>query len=232
MNWKHILSITLLAPVLALGFGPSVQGGEVRLPGTGGFTPKVKSFKELRDSRVTLQKYDFSCGSAAIATLLTFTYNDPVSEEDVFVSMFEKGNKDTIRKVGFSLLDMQAYLNRRGYKASGYQLNVEQLRQLAIPAIVMISPNGYNHFVVLRGWDGTSVMIADSNRGLKRMAISDFEKYWNGVAFLLEDQVQLAQARYNDREDLKIIPAAPIGEARDRAGLSSLINRFRSPSEF
>jgi predicted double-glycine peptidase len=232
MSWKNILSIALLAPVLALGFTPVAESGEVTLPG-GGFTPRVKSFKELRDSRVTLQKYDFSCGSAAIATLLTFTYNKPVSEEDVFVSMFEKGNKEIIRKVGFSLLDMQNYLERQGHKASGYQLSMDQLRQLAVPAIVMISPNGYSHFVVLRGWEGNSLMIADSNRGLKRMSASEFEKVWNGVAFLMEDQVKLAQARYNDTEDSKIIPAAPVGEARDRTSLGvGLIHRFRAPGEF
>jgi len=50
---------------------------------------QVWSLRELKVRSVVLQKYDFSCGSAAIATLLTYHYGNPISEEVAFRAMFD-----------------------------------------------------------------------------------------------------------------------------------------------
>jgi len=88
--------------LLVILFASPLQAGQVSILGS--FSPHVKSFKELRESRVTKQQYDFSCGSAALATLLTYTYGEPISETAVFEAMFKVGDQANIRKVGFSLL--------------------------------------------------------------------------------------------------------------------------------
>jgi predicted double-glycine peptidase len=52
--------------------------------GGGAITMNVESFQEKKYKATLAQQYDFSCGSAALATLLTYNYNIPVSEQDVF----------------------------------------------------------------------------------------------------------------------------------------------------
>ncbi len=41
------------------------------------------SLKEIREAGVIIQKWDTSCGAAAMATVFTYTFNDPVSEREV-----------------------------------------------------------------------------------------------------------------------------------------------------
>src|SRR5215470_19450925 len=73
-------------------------------------TVAVKSYVARKFETVVKQRYDFSCGSAALATLLTFHYGRAVSEEQVFDAMWSVGDKANIRAKGFSLLDMKLYL--------------------------------------------------------------------------------------------------------------------------
>jgi len=49
-----------------------------------------KSWIEIKDKDVIKQKYDFSCGAASIATVLTYFYKDMLSEEDIIKFMFGK----------------------------------------------------------------------------------------------------------------------------------------------
>jgi predicted double-glycine peptidase len=95
--------VLLLASLAAL---PAVQAGKVDPPVEAGgtYSVPVTSMKELRFRGTTRQQYDFSCGSAALATLLTSHYGFPVSEEDVFKEMYARGDKDKIRREGFSPL--------------------------------------------------------------------------------------------------------------------------------
>jgi hypothetical protein len=97
----------------------------------------VKSMKDLRFQATLRQQYDFSCGSAALATLLTHHYATPTSEQDAFKSMFLSGDQQKIRREGFSLLDMQRFLKSRGFTANGFQLPLDKLIEAKLPAIVL-----------------------------------------------------------------------------------------------
>src|SRR3546814_10978015 len=96
---------------------------------------------------VIRQRYDFSCGSAALATLLTYNYGAPTSEAMPFRAMWEKGARETIGKVGFSMLDMKTYLASRGFRAGGYRSTVDHLNQVHLSTTVIKDPNGFSHFV-------------------------------------------------------------------------------------
>src|SRR6266446_1671415 len=77
----------------------------------------MRSLKDLRDGNVVKQGYDYSCGAAALATLLTYGMGDPATEKDLAVAMLEtlsKGEESLRRKEGFSLLDMQRVSQMRG----------------------------------------------------------------------------------------------------------------------
>lgn len=205
-----------------IGGWHEVRAGEI-MPASESFRVKVKSIKELREERVIHQSYDFSCGSAAVATLLSHSYDAPTDEQSVFKAMYEVGDQDHIRKVGFSLLDIKKYLASKGYQADGYKLSLKQLMALNVPSLTLISPGGYNHFVVIRGFDNGAFIVADSQLGLRRIQVDDFESIWNKIVFVLHDDVAKASSHFNDEADLKALPRSPIskGRAYDNRGLSS-----------
>ena len=60
----------------------------VRLPHSGAYSLRVTSLKEARFKTTIPQQYDFSCGSAALATLLTHHYARPVGEQEVLREMY------------------------------------------------------------------------------------------------------------------------------------------------
>ena len=90
---------------------------DVRVAQDGAYVMRVTSLREARFATTMRQKYDFSCGSAALATLLTYHYGQPVSEQEVFAKMYAAGDRAKIGKQGFSLLDMKHYLTARGFQA-------------------------------------------------------------------------------------------------------------------
>ncbi|MBA2352846.1 MAG: hypothetical protein H0V78_13985, partial [Burkholderiales bacterium] len=76
------------------------------------FSVKVTSLKEARYQSTIRQQYDYSCGSAALATLLTHHYGDPVTERMVFDSMYDNGIKEKIRREGFRYSTSSIILRR------------------------------------------------------------------------------------------------------------------------
>jgi predicted double-glycine peptidase len=47
----------------------------------------VRFLQEIRQEGVIIQKWDTSCGEAALATVLTYSLNEPVSEREVASGM-------------------------------------------------------------------------------------------------------------------------------------------------
>jgi uncharacterized protein len=212
MSHRRALIRMVLAACLMLSFSRAAGAGEITLTDTA-FNVPVKSMKELRELRTVHQDYDFSCGSASVATLLTFSYDIPTSEHDVFDTMYAVGDQEHIKQYGFSLLDMQKYLASRGLHTVGYKMSLEKLRRLHIPAIVLINPNGYNHFVVVRGWRNNAAIVADPRLGLRRMPAEDFQAVCNGIVFLIKDYHDVAERHYNDPEDFKLIPRSSVHDS-------------------
>ena len=95
-----------LAGVMAGMLSTAGHAGTVLVPGPAGDVPvSVTSFQNQRFSAVFQQEYDFSCGSAALASLLSFHYGDEVSEQEVFQGMWTLADQDKVRQQGFSMLD-------------------------------------------------------------------------------------------------------------------------------
>ncbi len=143
----------------------------------------VKSLLEMRHENVVLQKWDLSCGAAALATLLNYQHGDRVSEKEVAKGLI---NRDIYLKnpllvqirQGFSLLDLKRYVDSRGYHGVGYgKLNLEELIKRA-PMIVPLNLHGYNHFVVFRGIRGNRVSLADPAWGNRTMTVDRFVDAW------------------------------------------------------
>ena len=143
----------------------------------------VKSLLEMRHERVVMQKFDLSCGAAALATLLNYQYSDPASEREVakeLVRREEYLQNPALVKIrrGFSLLDLKRYVDQRGYEGIGYgKLTLEDLIERA-PVMVPIETHGYNHFVIFRGLWGGRVLLADPAWGNRTMPVDAFEQMW------------------------------------------------------
>jgi uncharacterized protein len=183
-HFRFLCALTLLAIC-----SPPAQAGDVVLstPSTGNYALKLASFSDLKFSTVIRQRYDYSCGSAALATLLHYHYRLPVDEATVFKAMFDVGDKASIEKVGFSLLDMKKYLASIGYQADGYRLGLDELGKVGIPAIALIQIGTYKHFVVIKGVASDHVLVGDSALGLRVFSADDFRRVWNGIAFIVHD---------------------------------------------
>lgn len=155
---------------------------------------RVKSLKALRDAYVVRQRYDFSCGAAALATLLRYGFGDPATEENILKQLFSlltEQEKIISRKEGFSLLDLQRVALARNYKAEGFRIHPNDLHKISGPVLVFIEPRGYKHFAVLRGISGDRVYLADPARGNIRMPLYAFVETWRqadgrGIIFVVE----------------------------------------------
>jgi predicted double-glycine peptidase len=190
--------------------------------GGGAVSMKLESFHEKKYKTTLAQQYDFSCGSAALATLLTYNYNIPVSEQDVFRDMFENGDKQVIAESGFSLLDIKNYLTRRGLESNGYRAPLSKLAGVRLPAIVLINTRGYNHFVVLEGIHDGWVLLSDPANGMRSEPIGAFEDQWTGVFFLILTDAERAQQGFNSDQKWAAAPPPPWELTRYTIDLATL----------
>jgi uncharacterized protein len=224
MKWSPSLCCIFLSFLPLLVSALPAQAGYVLVPGTSGsaFSVKVTSMKEARFRSTIRQQYDFSCGSAALATLLSYHYEDLVSESDVFKAMFDAGNQEKIRREGFSLLDMKKYLESNGYKAAGYRVSLDRLAEIGVPAIVLINIKGYKHFVVVKGVSQKDVLVGDPAMGARTIPRADFESMWNGLIFVLLNKKNVAQNHFNSDQEWHVKVKAPLGGALSTSDLATV----------
>ncbi|MGE5502833.1 MAG: C39 family peptidase [Actinomycetota bacterium] len=218
--------------LLALQAMPAAAGDTPLVTAAGTFTVPVISLREARFHTVVRQQYDFSCGSAALATLLTYHYNRPTSEEDAFRAMFAAGDQAAIRKYGFSLYDMQKYLTTLGLSSDGFKVTLDRLVEVGVPAITLISTKGYNHFVVVKGVKDGDVLVGDPALGLKTIPRAEFESMWRGVMFVVRDEIATGRQNFNLDHEWAVRRKAPFGTALNRDGLATFTSTMPGFREF
>ncbi|NMM19429.1 MAG: C39 family peptidase [Rhodoferax sp.] len=210
----------------------TVQADTMDLSGIGGrYAVKVTSLKEARFKATTRQQYDFSCGSAALATLLTYHYGYPVTEQSVFEEMFVRGDQEKIRREGFSLLDIKTYLNAHQFQADGFAFPLTKLLESGLPAIVLIAENGYHHFVVIKGMIDGRILIGDPSNGTRAVSRESFESTWvNKLLFVIHNKQELA--KFNDAADWQVAPRAPLTAGISHESLGGLTLGKFGPGDF
>lgn len=189
---------------------------EVAINGGPRICKRVVSLKEARFKNVVSQSFDFSCGAAALATLLKYQFGKEVTEKDVMKGMLTHGDQMLIKKRGFSFLDMKAYAQSLGYQANGYKLKIEQLRQVKIPTIVLINVRGYTHFVVLKGVIGERVYTADPAWGNRVTDLEEFLGTWNNVIFAAAGPKEGMPVGLATAESRAIMPKGQILRIKDK----------------
>ncbi|WP_026278973.1 C39 family peptidase [Thioalkalivibrio sp. ARh3] len=213
MTIRHCLLAPVVATALVLAPALSAWGSGAQFPGViGSMNVPVESLKDLRFRSIVQQQYDFSCGSAALATLLTYHYDRPTTEVETFDSMFRRGDQELIREQGFSMLDMKHYLEaEQGLPADGFRIGLDDLENLGVPAIAMIETRGYRHFVVIKGMEDGQVLVGDPALGVNSYSRNEFQRVWiNDILFIVREDVDLARHRFNASETWAAVTRAPI----------------------
>jgi hypothetical protein len=177
--------------------------GDVALP--------IRSVEDQRFASVIRQAFDFSCGSAALATLLRFHYGDAQTEETVFRGMWERGDRAQIRRLGFSLLDMKRFLAARGLSGDGFEVTLDQVAEARVPGIALVNIENYRHFVVVKGVANGRVLVGDPSLGLRSVPREDFQRSWNGVYFVIDPASARSRGRFNAAEQWAAYSGAPLG---------------------
>lgn len=219
-----------LAAALAAMCPATPAAAQVRTHGEGGgsYTISVTSWRDIPFRTVVRQQYDYSCGSAAVATMLRFHYGVAVNESEVFQSMYQRGDQARIRSVGFSMLDMRSYLEGRGFRADGLRLSLDRLATLDVPAIALITHDNYRHFVVVKGISADRVLVGDPTFGLQTYTRAEFEEIWNGVVLAIRQTPEGWPApAYNRAEEWRPWSRAPLNMAQQPISATDLTLSFR-----
>ena len=127
-----------------------------------------------RDAEVVRQQRDYSCGLAALATLLRFD-GVHLDENELLEQLLEGRPGRRVDDGGVSLADLAWLAAQQGFPARGYYLDSAALRNLRQPVIVALEVNGRAHFSVLRSVSDDGVAhLADPSWGNHRVAAWEF----------------------------------------------------------
>jgi predicted double-glycine peptidase len=206
------------AALLLTGAAPAM---DLSLIGGARYSVPVASLRAVRFRTTVHQQYDFSCGSAALATLLSQHYGWPISEQRAFEQMYLRGDRSKIRREGFSLLDIKRFLEANGFRADGFQLPLKTLAEAGVPAIVLVSDKGYKHFVVIKGLQHGRVLLGDPAGGTRAVPQAAFEAMWDSkLLFVIHDW--RGPVRFNAATDWRAAPLAPLQNGVNRDGLDTV----------
>jgi predicted double-glycine peptidase len=183
----------------------------------------LKSRAEFTDAHIVKQQFDYSCGSAALATLLNYYLGEKLTEKQIIGGLVEYGDKKQIERLrAFSLLDMKRFVEKLGYHGTGYKADIADLKTLGKPCIVPMEIFGYQHFCVFRGIVQDHVFLADPYMGNISFPMEQFRKMWqHNVAFVVTDGESVNSALMLKEEDLRFI---------NLDATRSALDNFRPPS--
>ena len=169
----------------------------------------VTPLSETTHACMMRQNYDYSCGSAALGTILNSYLGENFTEKQIIQGLMEYGDKEQIKKLrAFSLWDMQKFVDVLGYKAGGYNAELSDLKNPELwPCIVPIELFGYRHFVVLKAIHKGHVFVADPWRGNGSYTVEQFMGMWyNSILFRVYPKYGRASSCLSLKEkDLRFI---------------------------
>lgn len=113
---------------------------------------------------VIKQSHDYSCGAAALSTLITGTIeNSHASEMDIINAITATKAK---KEEGYTLTELAEASKKLGFYAEWRKVEASELVKIKQPVILLIGINSeFPHFVVLKGVENGQAFLADSIRG-------------------------------------------------------------------
>ena len=222
--------------VMVLAFslvaGPAGAEGLWLATATGTFDVPVRSMQELKFTETIRQGFDFSCGSAALATLLTYHYDREMNEFEIFKRMWDNGDQEKIKNDGFSMLDMKRLLEVEGLQADGFSIEPTKIGEVGVAGIVLLAELDSPHFVVVIGERDEELLISDPARGIWNLSVEELGELWNGVFFVIRGQATVARANFNDTDTWQRRRWSPVGDERLLGMIAPEPLDLPLPSEF
>jgi len=165
---------------------------------------------------IVRQAYDYSCGSAALTTLLNGYVGTSLTEQQTMSGLLQYGEyQRIIERRSFSLLDMKRFVTAIGLDSGGYRGEFSDLVKLGQPAIVPISYAGFKHFVVYKAYKDGRVYVADPALGNISFDESRFKQIWdNNTLFVIS-------VPESQRKDLLALKDADMRHVED-----ATVNRY------
>jgi predicted double-glycine peptidase len=134
--------------------------------------------RERRFRNLVRQHTDYSCGAAALATILKHAYHLNTDEATVIEGMMGVADPELVRQRGFSLLDIKRYVESLGMRGRGYRVDEERLKSLRVPGLVLMDVRGFRHFVVLKQVRDDVAEIGDPILGNRAIPLDEFVRAW------------------------------------------------------
>ena len=182
-TWSWVLAIGAAGVFAASAQGqtsPSAWGPPIR-DARRTFQSPARHWKGIRERNIVMQQTDYSCGAAALATIVRFYWGDDVDEpfflRAILATLTRQELQDRIEN-GLSMTDLRKVAVMRGYAASLGKQELAKMAELRVPVIVRIKSDGHEHFVVYRGMAEDRVFLADPIRGNIRLPIEEFARQW------------------------------------------------------
>jgi predicted double-glycine peptidase len=202
-----ILRVVLAVVIVGLGL-PMMPAGAQDMAEVQGTKP-IRTLKELRDEGVIRQRWDMSCGAAALSTILTYDFNDKTPEAAIVVWILHRVDPVRVRaRGGSSLLELKRFAQARGYSAEGFSgMSLDDLATEKSWVITPIHFKTFDHFVVVKGIVGDRVVLADPGFGNVTMKTSRFVKIWkNGIVFVIHPPDPRMLAPKNISAASRVVP--------------------------
>ncbi len=198
---------SLVAPACAQERAGAIGVQAERADDPGG--KPIRTLKEIRGEGVVRQRWDMSCGAAALSTVLTYDFKDATSETAIVVWILHRVNPVQVRaRGGFSLLDLKHFAQARGYSAEGFSgVTIDELAQEKNSVITPIRFKGFDHFVVVKGVVGDRVVLVDPGFGNMTMKTNRFAEIWkNGIMFVVHPPDERMTVPKNVTAQSRLLP--------------------------
>lgn len=186
MNFRGGLARLLLIAGSMI-FTVIVLGSVVSLASFKSQDAKVSDTREARKpaprKAIIRQSSPATCGPAALATLLTFYFNDPVTEEEM--TKLARTDKKTMA----SLRELRDASRAKGYAADGFRWGLPRLLRevetTGVPVLVHFK-EPTQHFVLVVGKADDFILVSDPSRGEVSIHQTDFLRRWDNFALVVK----------------------------------------------
>ena len=177
MTGAHVSSAALAALLLYAG---SAAAGEI--------VPRPRSYAEIKFAATVRQQFDFSCGAATLATVLTHYWGRKTGEIEVLNVLrarYPDADWPALQKKGFSFDDLIWTAKAFGFEGQGAELSAFELEKLDGPVIVHLTKGSFEHFSVVRAVRAGRVYMSDPIIGAVSIPIDEFARQYTGEALAI-----------------------------------------------
>lgn len=127
--------------------------------------------KGVANTPIIMQLEALECGAASLAMVMAY-YGKWVALEQLRVDCGVSRN-------GANAMNILKAAQKYGFKTSGFAYNIQKIKEKGkFPAIIHW---GGGHFVVLNGFRGKKAIINDPAKGLVKVDLETFDKFFTGI---------------------------------------------------